>query len=1314
MVREQARGKPRAFLCRSLENVAASPSRAHESERSSQSQRHEGGDAAGSARSEEGRVVSFQIKAYQLPVPAGGRQTAFDAGDDLRATASSPSPRQPQPQKQEVLGKASPRFHMPRFKPQVARPQLAQMLSPRPNSSMDVSETDQVSALSPRTAIELEICSQASPALRQRQASEEAERPFTAEAEVLRNPRRQRFLPASFQRAASKNKVPRLAFSESVDGRPNEQGTSRAKQWGLQSTESMDRRPEAIATQRVFQQRLQSSELLDVADLRSTTGSFGPVTPRARQGRLLTNESVDGRPATSASFTPRAQTRLQSVESLDGRPLTDAAAGEGAVTSERRPAKGSALRNSAAADGRSAQAPLPALRPASPAFHAAVASWMQQPQDSEAFALNSLQWLRDEGRRAIDRRGAAAKPAPENLVVELGPGPHGLLIDGTCVIDMMPLPSSLGVKPGWHIAKVRDEEVHSGVEADRALERAVRSGQRYSIQFRKPDESLQYPGKFLCRMGSYVDKVKNEFKFQGNYHPIEKRAITLEQLQRVMDFVKTCGPSWVDQGGKRLRLEEINHYTLTDWLIKPATKEKECSMMELLAREGQDPLWFVSHWWGESVASLVRCVQRHGTIHSLAPSSSYWVFAYSARHHTNEQDVFLERERSGFYRAMQKARFRVLLVLDQKNPSTGPATPLNRLWCLYELHCCLEQEDKCLEVVTSHTDMPSMLATGKVEEENHMEIRESGSGAARQFEREQSFPLSLAKDVMHHELQLVNAKTTKLWDYRRILNVCAGQCEYDEPPEKRTKTFDQARARLRSFFAILFWRRVCLSIDPVQPGDTTAWDLKEMITKTLEADNAIMALNLCLSGCPDAPETVKALGRLSKAMPPSLRALELDLSNTTMTDSCIEDLIKHFPRTLEQITLNLSNCTGVTDKSMVTLWEKAPPILNKLSLILRGTSVSSKVREWVSSLHLFRLWDPFVNKIGKDGKTSLMKACINGRSAEIMQLLDMDAQVDIQDPTGCTALIHTIMHSTIDVATILLSKGKLQVKTKDNLGRCPLLHCVLVQNQEMAALMLSAGSDQVLSKDLEGRAVLSHALLQRSDSKLLAQLLEHYPQQQVSLQDNEGLTPLMHAVLHYKDAVPLLLQEQDKQVLKSDNEGRTALLHAILEEDVALVSLLLKHFPEKQVLHKDNEGQTALMYSAVTDNAEIASMLLEHMPLKQVLLQDNQGVAALSVAIQGGSLSVMNCLLDYHPREQVLMQDGQGETPLIAAINSNSASAVASLLHHHPKEQVNVPYNSSTPLRVAIELGCSDEIVDLLRAAGGKAFMQAGPPEEPN
>ena len=67
-------------------------------------------------------------------------------------------------------------------------------------------------------------------------------------------------------------------------------------------------------------------------------------------------------------------------------------------------------------------------------------------------------------------------------------------------------------------------------------------------------------------------------------------------MNDVYDLIKQHSCRWVDWHGNQLQLpaEAMNLYHTADNLIKPSTKEHECSYVETIATESQMPLWFLS------------------------------------------------------------------------------------------------------------------------------------------------------------------------------------------------------------------------------------------------------------------------------------------------------------------------------------------------------------------------------------------------------------------------------------------------------------------------------------------------------------------------------------------------------------------------------------------------------------------------------------------------------------------------------------------------------------------------------------------------
>ena len=131
-----------------------------------------------------------------------------------------------------------------------------------------------------------------------------------------------------------------------------------------------------------------------------------------------------------------------------------------------------------------------------------------------------------------------------------------------------------------------------------------------------------------------------------------RRAITLEQLVRIAEHVgRRLGYRYVepvvrgtkgtvlgrwerspDAAGERwfggpnkdvpiTSVEEVTLYDCNTYVILPATAEKECSMVELMASEEQPPDYFCSHYWAEPILDFLKCLFEHSLARCLLYTS---------------------------------------------------------------------------------------------------------------------------------------------------------------------------------------------------------------------------------------------------------------------------------------------------------------------------------------------------------------------------------------------------------------------------------------------------------------------------------------------------------------------------------------------------------------------------------------------------------------------------------------------------------------------------------------------------------------------
>ncbi|CAE8646339.1 unnamed protein product, partial [Polarella glacialis] len=186
--------------------------------------------------------------------------------------------------------------------------------------------------------------------------------------------------------------------------------------------------------------------------------------------------------------------------------------------------------------------------------------------------------------------------------------------------------------------------------------------------------------------------LREAFPFQGYIQKVEERGISHEQLVRVETFAATHCPSWHDirAAEDTLSMDTLNLYQLTPWCIKPATNERNCSMVELFSDSPCLPTNFCSHWWGEPLRDFVACIGRHCAVRQLCfRSTFYWICAYANRQHALSEELNDDPKQTSFYKAMCLADC-LLLILD----NVGPAMPFTRVWCAYELFMALIDEDR--------------------------------------------------------------------------------------------------------------------------------------------------------------------------------------------------------------------------------------------------------------------------------------------------------------------------------------------------------------------------------------------------------------------------------------------------------------------------------------------------------------------------------------------------------------------------------------------------------------------------------------------
>ncbi|CAE8619549.1 unnamed protein product [Polarella glacialis] len=456
---------------------------------------------------------------------------------------------------------------------------------------------------------------------------------------------------------------------------------------------------------------------------------------------------------------------------------------------------------------------------------------------------------------------------------------------------------------------------------------------------------LFYPSKSKPQDSSSDSQA---FPFQGYIQKVEERGISHEQLVRVETFAATHCPSWHDirAAEDTLSMDTLNLYQLTPWCIKPATNERNCSMVELFSDSPCLPTNFCSHWWGEPLRDFVACIGRHCAVRQLCfRSTFYWICAYANRQHALSEELNDDPKQTSFYKAMCLADC-LLLILD----NVGPAMPFTRVWCAYELFMALIDEDRKKKPLLLDTAGTFVLTDGFTDAE--AKVRDAGFPAeaeACKSLRELCFPIHVLEKGMN--LRLQEAQASEEADRRHILNSVVGKQlhELDEAPPLEHANYTEVNARLGSRFALACFRPAIMKGSARRLGVARAlqadrWQ-RELVLDIdkLPKERQATAFEVFVAGLPEGLKHLMLAWRefaadsnlvaLAERLPISLQQLLLKFRFCKqISDAGVDALAEGLPISLQQLQLDFRSCEQISDAGVAALAEKLPISLQDLQL----------------------------------------------------------------------------------------------------------------------------------------------------------------------------------------------------------------------------------------------------------------------------------------------------------------------------------------------------------------------------------------------
>ena len=122
--------------------------------------------------------------------------------------------------------------------------------------------------------------------------------------------------------------------------------------------------------------------------------------------------------------------------------------------------------------------------------------------------------------------------------------------------------------------------------------------------------------------------VESNYQSMGgcSIHEVELRGISIKQLRAVYAEIEArcVVEGWMSYDGQLLTPEKCNLYDIHIRIIKTRTFRKQCSYVELIATGPQKPTRFVSHWWGEPVIAMIRCLEQQCEDLKLSEETTYY------------------------------------------------------------------------------------------------------------------------------------------------------------------------------------------------------------------------------------------------------------------------------------------------------------------------------------------------------------------------------------------------------------------------------------------------------------------------------------------------------------------------------------------------------------------------------------------------------------------------------------------------------------------------------------------------------------------